>query len=54
MRQPLRPMNKDLQRQMGEALNTAQTAVRQILEGDKARPLARQGNVTPLRQAAKG
>ncbi len=54
VRQPLRPMNKDLQRQMGEALNTAQTAVRQILEGDKARPLARRADVTPFRQATKG
>jgi 4-hydroxy-tetrahydrodipicolinate synthase len=54
VRQPLRPMSKDLQRQMGEALNAAQTAVREILEGDEARPPAGQGGVTPLRQAAKG
>jgi hypothetical protein len=47
-------MNKDLQRQMAEALSTAQTAVRQILEGGKARPLARRADVTSLRQTAKG
>jgi 4-hydroxy-tetrahydrodipicolinate synthase len=54
VRQPLQPMNKDLQRQMGEALNTAQTVVRQILEDEKARPLDRRADVTPLRQATKG
>jgi hypothetical protein len=47
-------MNKDLQRQMAEALSTAQTAVRQILEGGKAGPLAGQADVMPLRQTAKG
>ncbi len=54
VRQPLRSMNKDLQRQMAEALSTAQTAVRQILEGGKAGPLAGRADVMPLRQTAKG
>lgn len=46
VRQPLRPMNKALKGQMQEALGTAQTALRRILETAAAAP--------PLRRAAKG
>jgi 4-hydroxy-tetrahydrodipicolinate synthase len=54
VRQPLRPMKKELMRQMREALKMAQEAVRQIQESAKITPSRSAAEVTPIRRARKG
>ena len=54
VRQPLRPMKKELMRQMREALKMAQEAVRQIQESAEIAPSRSAAEVTPIRRARKG